>query len=244
MRGHAARGMHVWWAGNAPSPLGTPTCAQDMTALPHLHEPGVLWNLASRYAARSIYTSVGAILIAVNPFQHVPGLFEPCVREAYVQVRCSVLLWLWCVAAAAKDNLQTPGPHQSGLHSVASLPKWLLMGCLRQCVTSAFPLSYAYQAAGLSGQGTSGLPPHVYGVACVAYRQMMRDGTGQAILVRGGGAVAYIFTGLPVRSLTLPGPSPFFTLCLGGWTANRRKDSKKAVCKIHIPHLLAALPSL
>lgn len=42
------------------------------------------------------------------------------------------------------------------------------------------------QAAAASGKGAAGLPPHVYGVACAAYRQMMRDRAGQAILVSRG----------------------------------------------------------
>lgn len=42
---------------------------------------------------------------------------------------------------------------------------------------------WSTQAAGPSGSGTSGLPPHVYAIATSAYRQMIRDGAGQAILV-------------------------------------------------------------
>lgn len=32
---------------------------QDLTELPHLHEPGVISALSSRYEAKDIYTSVG-----------------------------------------------------------------------------------------------------------------------------------------------------------------------------------------
>ena len=43
-----------------------------MTSLPHLHEPGVLHNLAVRYTDGSIYTWTGGILIALNPFAPIP----------------------------------------------------------------------------------------------------------------------------------------------------------------------------
>jgi myosin-5 len=42
-----------------------------MTRLPHLHEPGVLWNIKQRYAFDDIYTYTGSILIAVNPFANL-----------------------------------------------------------------------------------------------------------------------------------------------------------------------------
>lgn len=67
-----------------PHPF-TPSPPQDMSTLTHLHEPGVLWNLSARYATQGIYTAVGSILIAVNPFAHVPGLFDQAVMDVYVQ---------------------------------------------------------------------------------------------------------------------------------------------------------------
>ncbi|KAL6610563.1 hypothetical protein ACP70R_040532 [Stipagrostis hirtigluma subsp. patula] len=55
----------------------------DMTGLSYLHEPGVLNNLAVRYAKNIIYTYTGNILIAINPFQRLPHLAEPCTMEKY-----------------------------------------------------------------------------------------------------------------------------------------------------------------
>ncbi|GFR43085.1 hypothetical protein Agub_g4092 [Astrephomene gubernaculifera] len=92
---------------------------EDMTTLPFLHEPGVLYNLQSRYQQSDIYTYTGNILIAVNPFRPLPHLYGTSVIERY---RFS--------------------PREQ-------------------------------------------LPPHVYATACAAYRNMMRDGAGQAILVTG-----------------------------------------------------------
>jgi myosin-5 len=56
-----------------------------MTSLTHLHEPGVLHNLHTRFLQDKIYTLTGAILIAINPFKHIPQLLAPGVMQAYEQ---------------------------------------------------------------------------------------------------------------------------------------------------------------
>ncbi|XP_034685367.1 myosin-6-like isoform X4 [Vitis riparia] len=55
----------------------------DMTKLAYLHEPGVLQNLRCRYDINEIYTYTGSILIAVNPFQRLPHLYDNHVMEQY-----------------------------------------------------------------------------------------------------------------------------------------------------------------
>ncbi|MQL83467.1 hypothetical protein Taro_015960, partial [Colocasia esculenta] len=55
----------------------------DMTKLSYLHEPGVLQNLATRYELNEIYTYTGNILIAVNPFQRLPHLYDAHMMEQY-----------------------------------------------------------------------------------------------------------------------------------------------------------------
>nr|GMC61542.1 myosin-17-like [Ipomoea batatas] len=54
-----------------------------MTKLSYLHEPGVLQNLAARYELNEIYTYTGNILIAVNPFQRLPHLYDIHMMEQY-----------------------------------------------------------------------------------------------------------------------------------------------------------------
>ncbi|KAJ4885060.1 Myosin-16 [Raphanus sativus] len=56
---------------------------EDMTRLSYLHEPAVLENLAIRYGLNEIYTYTGNILIAVNPFQGLPHLYDVAVMEKY-----------------------------------------------------------------------------------------------------------------------------------------------------------------
>ncbi|KAL8029121.1 hypothetical protein ABFX02_14G207300 [Erythranthe guttata] len=54
-----------------------------MTKLSYLHEPGVLHNLARRYQLNKIYTYSGGILIAINPFQRLPDLYDAHMMEQY-----------------------------------------------------------------------------------------------------------------------------------------------------------------
>uniref|UniRef100_A0A803NTC5 Uncharacterized protein n=1 Tax=Cannabis sativa TaxID=3483 RepID=A0A803NTC5_CANSA len=60
-----------------------PGGVDDMTKLSYLHEPGVLNNLAARYELNEIYTYTGNILIAVNPFQRLPHLYDTHMMEQY-----------------------------------------------------------------------------------------------------------------------------------------------------------------
>eukprot|EP00268_Persea_americana_P060201 TRINITY_DN7465_c0_g1_i4.p1 TRINITY_DN7465_c0_g1~~TRINITY_DN7465_c0_g1_i4.p1 ORF type:complete len:1579 (-),score=282.61 TRINITY_DN7465_c0_g1_i4:597-5333(-) len=55
----------------------------DMTKLTYLNEPGVLYNLARRYALNEIYTYTGSILIAVNPFTKLPHLYNVHMMDQY-----------------------------------------------------------------------------------------------------------------------------------------------------------------
>ena len=53
----------------------------DNTQLMHLHEPGLLHNIRSRFEKNLIYTYTAYILIAVNPYQRLPLYSEETVRN-------------------------------------------------------------------------------------------------------------------------------------------------------------------
>ncbi|OLP82909.1 Myosin-8 [Symbiodinium microadriaticum] len=59
----------------------------DLCQLTHLHEPAVLSSLQNRFDIDKIYTFTGPILIALNPFKGIPGLYD---EEAKLQLalRC------------------------------------------------------------------------------------------------------------------------------------------------------------
>ncbi|WOL20658.1 Myosin-J heavy chain [Canna indica] len=90
----------------------------DMTKLAYLHEPGVLHNLASRYALNEIYTYTGNILIAVNPFQRIPHLYDIDMMEQYRGARFGELSpHLFAVADACYRAIRNDEGSQSILVS-------------------------------------------------------------------------------------------------------------------------------
>ncbi|XP_061599184.1 unconventional myosin-X [Cololabis saira] len=50
---------------------------EDMSALAELHEAAIMHNLYRRYQKDHIYTNIGSILAAVNPYKQIAGLYDP-----------------------------------------------------------------------------------------------------------------------------------------------------------------------
>ena len=55
---------------------GTLREVADMVDLPFLHEAAILYNLKARHVASTPYTRTGDIVIAVNPYQWIDGLYS------------------------------------------------------------------------------------------------------------------------------------------------------------------------
>ncbi|XP_075878359.1 unconventional myosin-X [Nelusetta ayraudi] len=61
------------------------TGVEDMAALEDLHDGAIMHNLLLRYRHKHIYTYIGSILAAVNPYQLLPGLYDRPAMESYSQ---------------------------------------------------------------------------------------------------------------------------------------------------------------
>ena len=59
----------------------------DMSSISDLHESAILHNLQLRYSQEVIYTSIGSILCAVNPYHSIPGLYDPQQMDEYKGTR-------------------------------------------------------------------------------------------------------------------------------------------------------------
>ncbi|KAI4387355.1 hypothetical protein MLD38_005194 [Melastoma candidum] len=95
-----------------------PGGVDDMTKLSYLHEPGVLENLATRYQLNEIYTYTGNILIAVNPFQRLPHLYDTHMMEQYKGAGFGELSpHVFAVADAAYRTMMNDGKSNSILVS-------------------------------------------------------------------------------------------------------------------------------
>ena len=55
----------------------------DMADLANLHEAAILYNLKARHSDGNPYTRVGDIMVAVNPFQWIKGLYSEEKRSFY-----------------------------------------------------------------------------------------------------------------------------------------------------------------
>uniref|UniRef100_A0A674C4K4 Myosin X n=1 Tax=Salmo trutta TaxID=8032 RepID=A0A674C4K4_SALTR len=56
---------------------------EDMASLEDLHDGAIMHNLYLRYQQRNIYTYIGSILAAVNPYQSIPDLYDRLAVERY-----------------------------------------------------------------------------------------------------------------------------------------------------------------
>ncbi|KMZ70178.1 hypothetical protein ZOSMA_1G01500 [Zostera marina] len=91
---------------------------EDMTKLSYLHEPGVLQNLATRFGLNEIYTYTGNILIAINPFQRLPHLYDQSMMEQYKGADFGELSpHVFAVADAAYRAMMNEGKSNSVLVS-------------------------------------------------------------------------------------------------------------------------------
>uniref|UniRef100_A0A672NVC4 Myosin X n=1 Tax=Sinocyclocheilus grahami TaxID=75366 RepID=A0A672NVC4_SINGR len=56
---------------------------EDMATLQDLHDGAILHNLQLRYTQKSVYTYIGSILAAVNPYQRLSDLYDATAIERY-----------------------------------------------------------------------------------------------------------------------------------------------------------------
>ncbi|KAG7401717.1 hypothetical protein PHYBOEH_011006 [Phytophthora boehmeriae] len=61
----------------------------SLTSLEHLHEPALLQALRERFASDEIYTSIGDILVALNPLKPLPHLYSASQLERYKMMTAS-----------------------------------------------------------------------------------------------------------------------------------------------------------
>ena len=104
---------NTWWTRDGDPP-------QDLTSLTHLHEPAVVFCLQRRYQDDLIYTYTGKILLALNPFRVLNGLYGEKVMQRYwetSQQHARNEPHIYAVAQDAYRSLMQIGEDQSILVS-------------------------------------------------------------------------------------------------------------------------------
>eukprot|EP00427_Karlodinium_veneficum_P009223 CAMPEP_0169080892 /NCGR_PEP_ID=MMETSP1015-20121227/10721_1 /TAXON_ID=342587 /ORGANISM="Karlodinium micrum, Strain CCMP2283" /LENGTH=1694 /DNA_ID=CAMNT_0009140647 /DNA_START=1 /DNA_END=5085 /DNA_ORIENTATION=+ len=77
------------------------TVLDDLTQLTHLHEPAVLSSLQNRFDVDKIYTFTGPILIALNPFKLIRGLYDEELLRSFISTTPSTKPHVFNTANAA-----------------------------------------------------------------------------------------------------------------------------------------------
>lgn len=88
----------------------------DLIGLTHLHEAAILDILIARAAQGSIYTRIGDIVLAVNPFKALPYLYGPEVMLRFAQ-SCPQEPHCYGVADAAFRSMRSDRVNQAILIS-------------------------------------------------------------------------------------------------------------------------------
>lgn len=99
----------------------------DMVEIDELNHASLLHNLQQRYFKDEIYTYVGPILLAMNPFKDIPHLYYESEVSKYMQI------------------IQSKNPYDD----------------------------------------RKALPPHVFAITSMAYKQMIDSKIKQAIVISG-----------------------------------------------------------
>jgi hypothetical protein len=90
----------------------------DLIKLKNVNRATILLTLKERFQRDEIYTSIGSILIAVNPFKWIPGLYDDHMVDRYRVTKDSVDMQsqfphTYAVTRAAFDELASDGGNQS-----------------------------------------------------------------------------------------------------------------------------------
>lgn len=59
----------------------------DLVAAVDISEPAILWNLKMRFQRNEIYSAIGPILIAVNPYKKIDNLYSAETLQRYLNVQ-------------------------------------------------------------------------------------------------------------------------------------------------------------
>ena len=176
-----------------------PSKARDMADLHYLHEAAILYNLKQRHAQKLPYTRVGDIVVAVNPFQWIDGLYSAEKQGLYAQH----LVW------EAKDyeaNENVGGSQQDDVSDLGNISDIAGAAANDHYIDDVGVTPLIPQGKTISIQISSsespperhepmahgsiysrlGLEPHVYEAASLAYRGLASNRENQTILVSGG----------------------------------------------------------
>jgi len=158
----------------------------DLIGLTHLHEPAILHALRLRYDADIIYTSTGPILLAINPFKSMKGVYGRGLMELYRMQGETKITGKGGVSNTTPNPTSPRNgpttPVKGSLTSPSNIVDLNLLSSSTILLTDdgdPIPALYLHRPDGK-------LPPHVYQTADDAYRAMMHGIEIDKFVKRGG----------------------------------------------------------
>ena len=169
--------------------------ARDMADLHYLHEAAILYNLKQRHGRSLPYTRVGDIVVAVNPFEWIKGLYSMEKQNVYAKH----LIWenpdliqkendvdvIIEEELSSIGNVSDEEKDSIGNYPIAPLqtPSGKVLKFKQQREEDDDrphdPMTQGSMYSKL------GLEPHVYETASLAYRGLASDRLNQTVLVSG-----------------------------------------------------------
>jgi len=136
----------------------------DMADLANLHEAAILYNLKDRHARGVPYTRVGDIVVAMNPFRWIDGLYSVEKRNFYSEH----LIWNTDEQEEVDAGVEEGGKGGKAASSTGTA-----------AVVEHKKKAHGYEYERL------GYDPHVYETSCLAYKGLATGKRDQTILVSG-----------------------------------------------------------
>lgn len=178
-----------------------------MADLHYLHEAAILYNLKQRHGQNLPYTRVGDIVVAVNPFVWIEGLYSAEKQALYAKH----LIWDAKDYEVEKDVIELHQEDVSDLGNISDMGEGDLDSIGGMGTGTNIPMTPSGKMISfrtLNSEANSdesstkskknepmahgsiysklGLEPHVYETASLAYRGLSSDRKNQTILVSGG----------------------------------------------------------
>ena len=172
--------------------------ARDMADLHFLHEAAILYNLKQRHGNKLPYTRVGDIVVAVNPFQWIDGMYSSEKQAMYAKHL------IWDAKDFEDDDGQIDQEDVSELGNISDdeNDSFGQLGSMPPLTPSGKLIKFRKDNSNAKGNDAPpserhepmshgsiysklGLEPHVYENASLAYRGLASDRKNQTILVSG-----------------------------------------------------------
>ena len=208
----------------------------DMADLPFLHEAAILYNLKERHANKLPYTRVGDIVVAMNPFEWIDGLYSSEKQKMYAQHL------IWDTSSADKqqqvieEGEDEDKEESSNEYAFDKLPDEDTISTLPK-IKQPYLVSDSYYSK-------LGFQPHVYETSSLAYRGLALEKRNQTILVSGESGAGKTETVKIVLThlATVERTRPFYRFNYDDDNNNNDRDDNSTEKKETVQRVLEANP--